>query len=72
MFRLLAILATVARRRAARSPPLCIGVYLETAHRLSRSVPVGLGRRCVSHENGPPRCPYCLERLVTSFALTAF
>jgi hypothetical protein len=38
MFQLLAILATVARRRAARSPPLCIEVYLETGHRLSRSV----------------------------------
>jgi len=37
MFRLLAVLATVARRRAARSPLLCIEVYLETEHRLSQS-----------------------------------
>ena len=37
MFRLLAVLATVARGRAARSPLLCIEVYLETEHRLSQS-----------------------------------
>jgi hypothetical protein len=37
MFRLLAVLATVARRRAARSPLLCIEVHLETEHRLSQS-----------------------------------
>lgn len=37
MFRLLAVLATVARRRAARLSPLCIEVYVETEHRLSQS-----------------------------------
>jgi len=38
MFRLLAVLATVAGRRAARSLLLCIEVYLETGHRLSQSI----------------------------------
>ncbi len=37
MFRLLAVYATVGTRRAARSLPLCIEVYLETGHRLSQS-----------------------------------
>jgi hypothetical protein len=38
--RLLAVLATVARRRAERLPPLRIELYLETEHRLSRSASV--------------------------------
>jgi hypothetical protein len=42
MFRLLAVLATVARR-AARSPLLCIEVYLETEHRLSQSASADAG-----------------------------
>ena len=43
MYRLLAVLATVGRRRAARSPLLCIEVHLETEHRLSQSVSADAG-----------------------------
>jgi len=36
------------------------------------NVPIGVDRRSVGRDDGPADCPYCLVRVATSFALSAF